>query len=311
MSKGQSIRIVIADDHPIVREGFSAIVEAEDDLTVVAQAWDGREALAAVAEHEPDIVLMDLRMPELDGVAAIRELRERQPDVRAIVLTTFDSDDLVYDAIRAGARGYLLKDVSPAELVEAIRTVHRGGSLIQPVAIERLLDRLGPDRPAEDQGVEPLTRREKEVLQIMARGGAQSGDRGRAGDRGADGEDSCRERDRQAGHDQSNGGGGEGAGHGTGGAAGGFVGLGLGEAQARANVGLIGVAVLVAVVAVVEEVVGFEPLVTPVGGDVADAIAQGRLLVFGEGFEVVGDGEVLVEIAHGGDAATQGGDGLG
>ncbi len=113
---------------------------------------------------------MDLRMSELDGVATIRELRESQPEVCSIVLTTFDSDDLVYDAIRAWARGYLLKDVSPEELVEAIRTVYRGGSLIQPVAIERLLDRLGPDRPAEEQGVEPLTKRETEVLQIMARG---------------------------------------------------------------------------------------------------------------------------------------------
>lgn len=127
MSGKKTIRIVIADDHPIVREGFSAIVEAEEDLTVVAEAENGRMALAAVAEHKPDIVLMDLRMPELDGVATIRELRESQPEVCSIVLTTFDSDDLVYDAIRAGARGYLLKDVSPEELVEAIRTVYRGG----------------------------------------------------------------------------------------------------------------------------------------------------------------------------------------
>ena len=170
MSADQVIRIVIADDHPIVREGFSAIVEAEDDLTVVAQAGDGREAVTAVVKHSPDIVLMDLRMPELDGVAAIGEIREQSPDVRSIVLTTFDGDDLVYDAVRAGARGFLLKDVSPSALIDAIRTVHAGGSLIQPVAIERLLDRLGPERPAEDQPVEPLTKRELEVLQIMARG---------------------------------------------------------------------------------------------------------------------------------------------
>jgi DNA-binding NarL/FixJ family response regulator len=170
MSADQPIRIVVADDHPIVREGFSSIVEAESDLTVVAQAADGREAVAAVAEHSPDIVLMDLRMPELDGVAAITEIRGQHPDVRCIVLTTFDNDELVYDAVRAGARGFLLKDVSPVELLDAIRTVHGGGSLIQPVAIERLLDRLGPERPAQEQPVEDLTRREAEVLQIMARG---------------------------------------------------------------------------------------------------------------------------------------------
>ncbi len=170
MSADKPIKIVIADDHPIVREGFSSIVEAESDLTVVAQAADGREAVAAVAEHTPEIVLMDLRMPELDGVAAISEIRERHPDVRCIVLTTFDNDELVYDAVRAGARGFLLKDVSPVELLDAIRTVHGGGSLIQPVAIERLLDRLGPERPAQEQPVEDLTRREREVLQIKARG---------------------------------------------------------------------------------------------------------------------------------------------
>ncbi len=165
------IRILIADDHPIVREGFGAIVNAEADIQVVAQASNGVEALEQAAAANPDVALMDLRMPNMGGAEAIRRLRQTNPSLRAIVLTTYDDDEAIYEAIRAGARGYLLKDVRPKDLVRAIRRVHAGGSLLQPVVVERLLDRLGPEDADDDaQPVEALTPRELEVLQIMARG---------------------------------------------------------------------------------------------------------------------------------------------
>ena len=165
------IRVLIADDHPIVREGFGAIVNAEPDIEVVAQASNGIEALEHAAATDPSVALMDLRMPRMGGVEAIRQLRRTNPNLRAIVLTTYDDDDAIYEAIRAGARGYLLKDVRPKDLVRAIRTVHAGRSLLQPVVVERLLDRLGPEDPADETPpFEALTPREVEVLQIMARG---------------------------------------------------------------------------------------------------------------------------------------------
>ena len=165
------IRVLIADDHPIVREGFGAIVNAEPDIEVVAQASNGIEALECAADTNPSVALMDLRMPRMGGVEAIRKLRQTNPNLRAIVLTTYDDDDAIYEAIRAGARGYLLKDVRPKDLVRAIRTVHAGGSLLQPVVVERLLDRLGPDDSDDaTPPVEALTPRELEVLQVMARG---------------------------------------------------------------------------------------------------------------------------------------------
>ena len=165
------IRVLIADDHPIVREGFGSIVDAEADIEVVAQAANGIEALERAAETNPDVALMDLRMPQMGGAEAIRRFRQANPDLRAIVLTTYDDDEAIYEAIRAGARGYLLKDVRPRDLVRAIRRVHAGGSLLQPVVVERLLDRLGPEEPEDETPpIEALTPRELEVLQIMARG---------------------------------------------------------------------------------------------------------------------------------------------
>ncbi len=165
------IRVLIADDHPIVREGFGAIVNAESDIQVVAQASNGIEALEQAANANPDVALMDLRMPQMGGAEAIRRLRQVNPNLRAIVLTTYDDDEAIYEAIRAGARGYLLKDVRPRDLIRAIRRVNAGGSLLQPVVVERLLDRLGPKDADDDaQPVEALTPRELEVLQIMARG---------------------------------------------------------------------------------------------------------------------------------------------
>ena len=129
-----------------------------------------KRGIDCAVEHAPDVVLMDLRMPVMDGVEAIRRLREKVPEAKVLVLTTYDTDELVYDAIRAGARGYLLKDVASSDLTDAIRTVHRGGSLLQPVVVERLLDRLGPRELKQSAPVEDLTPRELEVLACMSTG---------------------------------------------------------------------------------------------------------------------------------------------
>jgi len=155
------IRILLADDQALIRSGIRSLLEAEDDIEVVAEAADGVEALEAAERVEPDVVLIDLVMPRLDGIEAIRRLREQVPSARAIVLSSFVDDDKLFPAVRAGAAGYLLKDVQPQELVEAIRTVHGGGALLHPQVAARLLEELTED---------PLTPREREVLVLIGRG---------------------------------------------------------------------------------------------------------------------------------------------
>jgi two-component system, NarL family, response regulator LiaR len=155
------IRVLIADDHAVVRQGLRTFLDLQEDIEVVAEAGDGAEAIAAAARLEPDIVLIDLVMPGVDGIEALRRLREQVPNARAIVLSSFVDDDKLFPAIRAGAAGYLLKDVQPQELVEAIRTVHGGGALLHPQVAARLLDELTED---------PLTPREREVLVLIGRG---------------------------------------------------------------------------------------------------------------------------------------------
>ena len=155
------IRVVIADDHAVVRQGLRTFLDLQDDIEVVAEAGDGAEALAAAEEHAPDVVLIDLVMPNVDGIEAIRSLRERMPAVRAIVLSSFIDDEKLLPAVRAGAAGYLLKDVEPQQLVEAIRTVHAGGALLHPKVASRLLEEMATD---------PLTPREREVLALIGRG---------------------------------------------------------------------------------------------------------------------------------------------
>jgi len=167
----EPIRILIADDHPIVRQGLAAVLDREDDLVVVAQAANGLEAVAKARELLPDIILMDLQMPEMDGVAAIIEIKEAALEAGIIILTTYDTDDYIFRGIEAGARGYLLKDSPPEDVIKAIRSVYRGESLIQPRVASRLLDRLSQlSRAAPPEG--PLSMREVEVLQIMATGAA-------------------------------------------------------------------------------------------------------------------------------------------
>ena len=164
----QPIKVLIADDHPVVREGLAAMLAREPDIEVVGEARDGQEAMEQVAELAPDVVLMDLQMPRLGGVDAIRRLRAEQPAVRAIILTTYNDDESIYDGIAAGARGYLLKDSPRDELFRAVRTVARGESLLQPAVATKLLDRFS--RTMAEPSEEVLTGRELTVLRLLARG---------------------------------------------------------------------------------------------------------------------------------------------
>jgi DNA-binding NarL/FixJ family response regulator len=161
------IRILVADDHPVVRDGLAAILGTQPDFSVVGTADTGRAAVAVVAALAPDVLLLDLEMPELDGVAVIRALRETHPGTGVIVFTAFDTDERILDAVRAGARGYLLKGAPRDEIFAAVRTVHAGGSLLQPIVASRLLQRVRQDSAPAPAA---LTAREQDVLRLMARG---------------------------------------------------------------------------------------------------------------------------------------------
>jgi DNA-binding NarL/FixJ family response regulator len=165
------IRVLIADDHGVVREGLRAFLALQDDVEVVGEAADGEEAVSAVERLTPDVALVDLVMPRVDGIEAIRRIRAIRPETRVIVLTSFVDEDKMLPAVRAGASGYLLKDVQPQDLVGAIRTVHGGGTLLHPTVVEELVREVSRDaaRPAADN---PLTEREREVLALIARGRA-------------------------------------------------------------------------------------------------------------------------------------------
>ena len=163
---------MIADDQALVRSGFRLIVDGRPDLEVVGEAEDGEQAVALVEQLEPDVILLDIRMPNLDGIEATKRIVTSGSRTRVLVLTTFDLDEYVYGAVRAGASGFLLKDVRPGELVDAIRVVARGNALLGPAALERLLTRFSPptDAPAEAVSVGSLTDREAETLQLLASG---------------------------------------------------------------------------------------------------------------------------------------------
>ena len=164
------IRVAIADDHAVVRQGLRTFLELQDEIEVVGEAADGEEAVALVARTVPDVALIDLVMPRVDGIEAIRRIRERCPATRILVLTSFADDHTVLPAVRAGAAGYLLKDVQPPELVTAIRTVHAGEALLAPSVATMLVEQLaGEDGRAEERD-EHLTPREREVLAQLARG---------------------------------------------------------------------------------------------------------------------------------------------
>ena len=176
------IRILLADDHPILREGLRAVLETQPDFEVIAEAANGIEAVRQALTMQPDILLLDLEMPQLDGVETIRRLRQQQPNSRIIVFTAFDNDERIIHAVQAGANGYLLKEAPRDEIFSAIRITMAGGSLLQPVVASKLLRHMGnqpltgspattysqttqPTRPFE-----PLTERELEVLNLLAQG---------------------------------------------------------------------------------------------------------------------------------------------
>ena len=169
MDDSAPIRVFIADDHTIVRKGIRAVLEVVPDIEVVGEAEDGRDAVYRVAELEPDVILMDLVMPEMDGIEAIQRIQERQPGAHILVLTTFAGEDKIFPAIKAGALGYHLKDSRPQELVQAIRQVYRGESSLHPVIARKVLEEL--TRPSNRPPTpDPLTPREVEVLRLVAQG---------------------------------------------------------------------------------------------------------------------------------------------
>ncbi|MCP4139811.1 MAG: response regulator transcription factor [Chloroflexi bacterium] len=163
------IRVFLTDDHSIIRKGVKATLELIDDIEVVGEATNGREAVETVASANPDVILMDLVMPEMDGIEAIRQIKAQNPDIRILVLTTFAGEDKIFPAIKAGALGYQLKDSEPEELVEAIRQVYRGESALHPIIARKVLQELS--QPAEKPPTpDPLTPREVEVLKMVAQG---------------------------------------------------------------------------------------------------------------------------------------------
>jgi DNA-binding NarL/FixJ family response regulator len=162
------IRVLIADDHAVVRQGLRTYLELQDDVEVVGEAADGAAAVDAAQRHAPDVVLLDLAMPRLDGVAALKVLRERVPDARVLVLTSFGEDDRLFAALRSGAAGFLLKDTEPAELIRAIRTAHAGQAPLSPAVATRVVQELASGgRP---RALAVLTPRELDVLRLIARG---------------------------------------------------------------------------------------------------------------------------------------------
>ncbi len=170
----EMIRILLVDDQRLMREGLRILLELEPDLEIVGEAENGEAALGAYERFKPDVVLMDVRMPGMDGVEATWRLRERWPGARVIILTTFDDDEYVFEGLRAGAQGYLLKDVSGHDLAEAVRTVAGGGALIEPSVARKVVAefaRVAPPARAADSGLpEPLSEREQEILHLLAQG---------------------------------------------------------------------------------------------------------------------------------------------
>jgi DNA-binding NarL/FixJ family response regulator len=165
----EKIRILIVDDHPVVRDGLSLVLDTQADFEVVGEAGGGVEAVQRAEELQPDVILLDLEMPDLDGVDALKLMQESRPGIRVIVFTAFDTDERILSAIRAGARGYLLKGAPRGQVFDAVRAVHSGGSLLQPMVTAKLLDHISAseETPRPNQ---TLTPRQLDVLRLLAKG---------------------------------------------------------------------------------------------------------------------------------------------
>ncbi len=166
-----SVRVLVVDDQSMVRAGFRMLLAGEDDIEVVAEAGNGLEAVEKAARFHPTVILMDIRMPELDGLAATRRILASDPLARILILTTFDLDEYVYEALRAGASGFVLKDDPPERLIAAVRTVASGDALLSPAITKRVIRQFTrAPRPARPKGIDDLTAREHDVLRLIARG---------------------------------------------------------------------------------------------------------------------------------------------
>jgi DNA-binding NarL/FixJ family response regulator len=166
-----SIRVLVADDQSMVRAGFRMLLSGEEDIEVVAEASNGLEAVAKAARFQPTVILMDIRMPELDGLEATRRILAADDAARILILTTFDLDEYIYEALSAGASGFVLKDDPPEQLIAAVRTVAAGDALLSPTVTKRVIEQFARSpRPAPPKGVDELTAREREILRLIAAG---------------------------------------------------------------------------------------------------------------------------------------------
>jgi len=171
VTEGETIRVILADDHAVVRKGIREFLEAEEDIVVVAEATDGSQALDLVAQHEPDVAVLDVQMPGLSGIEATRRIKAERPGVRVLILTAYDDDPYIFALLQAGATGYILKTAGSRELAEAVRAVHRGLPALDPAVAHKVVQQLTSGRPPGGQApVEALTERELEVLRLAAKG---------------------------------------------------------------------------------------------------------------------------------------------